>query len=355
MRSTRFTELGPLNTKGMPNMRSGNPGPGSECRLAHPAPVPINSVQMTFQYVVGYTPAKGKQVEGPTMSIWAQDVSASGVATDTGGGPVYQSPQLPEGGDDQKYSFDHCSEKDKELCYSPNVAVNSYCSACTGRYVAFKFENKDRNVQLLLPITLHIDELEWGVPFLAVLLPLAALYAGVGVLYGRSRGAGPSAEGGAWKAHPHSRHWEQLSGLVLDGVVFLRARVSGKAGYEPVDEGRRRGSRAGKEGKRRGSEAQLGGSPSDSGKEKRERRESKSGKSGRERRASKGGRERRPSKSGKEDKKKDKKKAPPPPELDEPPAAADPGVEGFSGALAEKREEEVHSSQAKIKIVSLGM
>ena len=188
-------------------------------------------------------------------------------------------------------------------------------------------------------------------PFLAVLLPLAALYAGGGVLYGRSRGAGPSAEGGAWKAHPHSRHWEQLSGLVLDGVVFLRARVSGKAGYEPVDEGRRRGSRAGKEGKRRGSEAQLGGSPSDSGKEKRERRESKSGKSGRERRASKGGRERRPSKSGK----KDKKKAPPPPELDEPPAAADPGVEGFSGALAEKREEEVHSSQAKIKIVSLGM
>ena len=145
-----YTDLGPLNTPKMPGMRSGNPGGPSECRLKLPAPVPLSSIQMTFQYVVGYTPKPGdaKKVEGPMVSIWAQDVTGA-VATDTGAGAIYQSPQLPEGGDDQKYSFDHCTEKDRQLCYSPNIAVNVDCSGCTGRYIAFKFENKDRNLQIV--------------------------------------------------------------------------------------------------------------------------------------------------------------------------------------------------------------
>lgn len=143
-----YTELGPLNTKGMPGLRSGDPGGPSMCRLKDPVPVPITSIQLTFQYVVGYTPAKGTHKEGPTVSIWAEDVHGS-VATDTGNGPVYQSPQLPEGNDDQLYSFDHCEQKDKQLCYSPNVAVNADCDACTGHYIAFKFENKERNLQIV--------------------------------------------------------------------------------------------------------------------------------------------------------------------------------------------------------------
>lgn len=143
-----YTELGPLNTPKMPGLRSGNPGGPSMCRLKDPVPVPITSVQLTFQYVVGYTPPAGTHKEGPTVAIWAEDVHGS-IATDTGGGPVYQSPQLPEGNDEQKYSFDHCDEKDKQLCYSPNVAVNSECDSCTGRYIAFKFENKERNLQIV--------------------------------------------------------------------------------------------------------------------------------------------------------------------------------------------------------------
>ena len=143
-----YTELGPLNTKGMPGLRSGDPGGPSMCRLKDPVPVPIASIQLTFQYVVGYTPPKGTHKEGPTVAIWAEDVHGS-VATDTGGGPVYQSPQLPEGNDEQLYSFDHCDQKDKQLCYSPNVAVNADCDACTGHYIAFKFENKERNLQIV--------------------------------------------------------------------------------------------------------------------------------------------------------------------------------------------------------------
>jgi hypothetical protein len=142
-----YTELGPTNVKGMPGLRSGDPGAPSMCRLKDPVPVPITSVQLTFQYVVGYTPPKGVVQEGPTVAIWAEDVQGS-VATDTGGGPVYQSPELPPG-DEQKYSFDHCAEKDKSLCYSPNIAVNAECESCTGRYVAFKFENKERNLQIV--------------------------------------------------------------------------------------------------------------------------------------------------------------------------------------------------------------
>ena len=142
-----YTELGPRNTKGMPGLRSGDPGGPSMCRLKDPVPVPINSIQLTFQYVVGYTPPKGTHKEGPSVAIWAEDVHGS-VATDTGSGPVYQSPELPEG-DDQLYSFDTCEQQDKQLCYSPNVAVNADCDACSGRYIAFKFENKERNLQLV--------------------------------------------------------------------------------------------------------------------------------------------------------------------------------------------------------------
>jgi len=102
----------------------------SECRLKDPLPVPLDSIQMTFQYVVGYTPPAGnpKHKEGPTVSIWAQNVEkvpGGDVVTDSKGhGAMYQSPQLPEGGNDQKYSFDDCTEKEVRHCYSPPVAVN---------------------------------------------------------------------------------------------------------------------------------------------------------------------------------------------------------------------------------------
>lgn len=82
--------------------------------------------------------------------------------------------------------------------------------------------------------------------FLAIL----ALYAGGGVAYGKRQGGSAAASHkgvDAWKVHPHARRAEELGGLVMDGYVFARVTLSGKAkgGYEPVERQARRSSKAG--------------------------------------------------------------------------------------------------------------
>lgn len=82
--------------------------------------------------------------------------------------------------------------------------------------------------------------------FLAIL----ALYAGGGIAYGKRQGGSAAASHkgvDAWKVHPHARRAEELGGLVMDGYVFARVTLSGKAkgGYEPVERQARRSSKAG--------------------------------------------------------------------------------------------------------------
>jgi hypothetical protein len=160
-----FTTLGATNAANMPNMRSGDPGNAvTYCRLKQPSPVPITHVGLEYRYVVGYTES-GKA--GPTVSVVAQAL-AGATATDCAGVPPYTSPPLPIGGpsDYERYSFDRCDSADKKACYSPPVLVEvDVSSGCaSSKYIAIKFENNERNVQLLLPITVRVDEppTSWG-------------------------------------------------------------------------------------------------------------------------------------------------------------------------------------------------
>ena len=156
-----FTMLGATNAANMPNMRSGDPdNPISYCRLKQPSPVPVTHIGLTYRYVVGYTSPKRA---GPTVSVVVQTLSGS-TATDCTGAPVYTSPSLP-GGDFKRYSFDQCDKADKKDCYSPPVPVEAdVSSSCANsRYIAIKFDNHERNVQLLLPITVRVNESsDWG-------------------------------------------------------------------------------------------------------------------------------------------------------------------------------------------------
>jgi hypothetical protein len=92
--------------------------------------------------------------------------------------------------------------------------------------------------------------LDWGLPFVLGFLAILALYAGGGVAYGKRQGGSAAASHkgvDAWKVHPHARRAEELGGLVMDGYVFARVTLSGKAkgGYEPVERQARRSSKAG--------------------------------------------------------------------------------------------------------------
>lgn len=115
----------------------------------------------------------------------------------------------------------------------------------------------------MLPITLHIDELDWALPFLLGLAVFLSLYAAGGILYGKRQGGAAANHTGVhvWKAHPHAPWFVELGGLVLDGYIFTRVNVSGKNGYKPVERAVRRTSSAesddlesgGNRGKRRSS------------------------------------------------------------------------------------------------------
>ena len=155
-----FTTTGATNAGDMPNLRSGDPGGAgepsilSQCRLSTAAPAAITSVQLDYRYVVGYTPEPGDDTKkGPVLSLSIQDKAGADCVA---AGVMYVSPPLPEGADQTRHSFDHCDKADKKDCYSPAVSVDAEpAGGCAGRYLAIKFSNNDRNLQLLLPIAIH--------------------------------------------------------------------------------------------------------------------------------------------------------------------------------------------------------
>lgn len=164
-----------------------------------------------------------RKKKATTFELFAQDANGANK-----GPQIYQSEAL------EGYDYDGC--KDKEKCYSPGVDVDASCPSCTGTYLAFKFTNNQRNVQvrnhsawqydwaggitqpraiqILLPITITIDVPEWGTPFLIVFLALALAYVGGGFVFGKLKSRG----GAGLRAHPHFELWLAGSGLVLDGV-----------------------------------------------------------------------------------------------------------------------------------------
>jgi len=77
---------------------------------------------------------------------------------------------------------------------------------------------------------------EWGGNFIKCLVGLGLLYMLGGVAYGRrTRSDGKS--GLLWQWHPHWRQWEEVAGLVQDGVAFSRAGGRQRGGYSEVGAG----------------------------------------------------------------------------------------------------------------------
>ncbi len=138
---------------------------------------------------------------------------------------IYESPALT------KYPYDGCH--DKEDCYSPSAtSVIARCSGCTGEYIAIKFVNNKRNMQLLLPLTITINEIAWGLPFLLFFGLAAGFYIGGGIAMGMRRS---SAKGGGLATmltmHMHYRYWIEVVALCSDGVLFA-SRRSGIGGLD---------------------------------------------------------------------------------------------------------------------------
>lgn len=180
-----------------------------------------------------YAAADGQEsstAKGAQFELWAQD--AAGHNT---GPMIYQSPPLT------KYPYDGCH--DKEKCYSPGAtSLTASCSGgCTGEYLAIKFVNNKRNMQLLLPMTIFINEIAWGLPFLLLAGLFSAFYIGGGLAMGlRGGGGGGAGAISILMVHPHYRKWMELAALCYDGVLFAsrKAGVGGLGGagsrYTPV-------------------------------------------------------------------------------------------------------------------------
>ena len=83
-------------------------------------------------------------------------------------------------------------------------------------------------------VQLQLCSSSWGLHVLAMAAVVGGLYLGVGVTIGFRRGGGMRAT-----AHPHFMRWQQLYGLVLDGVGFARRRAGDgdRAHMQPDDEG----------------------------------------------------------------------------------------------------------------------
>ena len=144
-----------------------------------------------------------------------------------------------------RYPYDGCH--DKEGCYSPSAtSLSASCSGCTGEYLAIKFVNNKRNMQLLLPLTITINEIAWGLPFLLLFGLAAGFYIGGGIAMGVRRAA-PAYKGSGLAStlavHLHYRHWVEVAALCADGALFAsrKAGVGGLGGtgkrYTPVTAG----------------------------------------------------------------------------------------------------------------------
>jgi hypothetical protein len=67
--------------------------------------------------------------------------------------------------------------------------------------------------------------LGWGLSFVIALGVVSALYVAGGAAYAQKVQGKEVSPGTALSVHPHYERWLLLSGMVMDGVVFSRARI----------------------------------------------------------------------------------------------------------------------------------
>jgi hypothetical protein len=284
-------------------------------------PSQIQLVTFSYEYISGYS--KGKKPS--TFEIWVQDETGKDAA-----GPLYTSPPLG------LYSYDKCNK-----CYAPSTDVTVNCPGAPGcaalktlqntpHYFTIRFTNNDRNVQLKLPLTFVIGH-EVGRDFVLLLFAAVGCYFAGGFGYGnlvkKKRGAA---------ALPQAAFWASVGGLVRDGVDFSRAQLTGKARRPEV-------AREPKEPLRPTRPSDAASTHSRSSK-RSTRSSSKKAKESKDARAAR--KASRASNSSRQSVKSTKSAG----ALTPPPA--EDGVAGFSGALHEERNQQVHPSMAPIKIVA---
>jgi hypothetical protein len=185
------------NFGGPHNMRSGSPSSHEPlCRISSPAGGVVSAVSFKYRYAAGYGCTPDACANPPAFSVVATDQDG----TPDAGGPLYTSPALDQhSGDAGQWHED---------AYSPPIEAKGSCTACTGSYLAFKFVNHDHNIQILLPIELHIDAHEVGWGLTGVLFGCLIVYVVGGLAWvykkeGRVSGLG---------AHPHAKHWREVRG-----------------------------------------------------------------------------------------------------------------------------------------------
>jgi hypothetical protein len=113
----------------------------------------------------------------------------------------------------------------KEPAYTDPIEVDAACDDCDGRYLAFVFHNNAHNVQLLLPITVTIDVVPWGFPFLAIFVVALIGYVAGGLVYARQVQNSTTV---GMMAHPHARQWQEVLSLVVDGTSFVGSQGRSK-------------------------------------------------------------------------------------------------------------------------------
>lgn len=135
-------------------IRSGGPQGLSSATVVKPSSVAITRVQLELEYLIGYESHGPKP---PVLTLWVQDTPD---ATAPGGKQVYESPPLVCDKEEKhhRHCYTTCDEEDQRDCYTPGISVDAVCTECTGKYVSFRFVNNDNNLQVLLPITININE-----------------------------------------------------------------------------------------------------------------------------------------------------------------------------------------------------
>ena len=154
-------------------IRSGNPNDHSTATVIEPSPDPIKRVQLDIEYLIGF------ESDGvpPVLSVWVQDTPDP---TAPGGKQVYESgkdsPPLKCDTKAKRHCYSTCDDKDQRDCYSPAISVDAVCPECTGKYVSLRFANNAMNVQVLLPLTISINE---KTQFISYIVDFSALFVGM--------------------------------------------------------------------------------------------------------------------------------------------------------------------------------
>lgn len=132
----------PSRMAGDSDVRSGDPQQTNTVRLIHPllsAGHRLRRLSASVRYLSGYSPAPGVSSEGASFALELQDATGATVAT------VYQSQDLTD------YPFDHYTRYSPPLLATSPGDLNISTSASEPLFVAFVFQDHDRNLQF------HID------------------------------------------------------------------------------------------------------------------------------------------------------------------------------------------------------